>query len=161
MGGVIDVHQARLDSLKSCQCGEMSREGSSTPGVCSGSELSYIDPNEVQRASLPSIPSSIPPENIPIEDLHYVPSQDVLDRVDELQKNAEAEQLASCPSPRAPSFWGSLIHSPEVRREGEDLAASPSTSGRLVEVKDEEEEVDRAEDMPVDDEVSSNLFFRF
>ena len=60
MGGVIDEHQARLESFVSCRCGDMSRMGVDAMEEDRRSELSYRTPD--QAASPATIPSSAPLE---------------------------------------------------------------------------------------------------
>ena len=56
MGEAVDNHQARLDSINSCRCGERSR-AEIQRNEDTRSELSYADP-EVPGASPASIPTS-------------------------------------------------------------------------------------------------------
>ena len=62
MGGYIEEHQARLNSLTYCHCGEIIRARSRAPEEDQRSELFYAEPTVVQDASLIPIPSSACPE---------------------------------------------------------------------------------------------------
>jgi len=57
MGGVIDEHQARLDSFISCRCGDQSRVEVDRMEDDARSELSYAEP-PIAGASPATIPTS-------------------------------------------------------------------------------------------------------
>ena len=60
MGGYIEEHQARLNSITSCRCGETIHARSRVPEEDQRSELSYAEPVVVQNASPIPIPTSAP-----------------------------------------------------------------------------------------------------
>ena len=60
MGGYIEEHQARLNSITSCHCGETICARSRVPEEDQRSELSYAEPIMVQDASPIPIPTSAP-----------------------------------------------------------------------------------------------------
>ena len=65
MGGYIEEHQARLNSITSCRCGETIRARSRVPEEDQRSELSYVEPIVVQNASPIPIPTSAPTSTPP------------------------------------------------------------------------------------------------
>ena len=65
MGGYIEEHQAQLNSITSCCCGEMICARSRVPEEDQRLELSYAEPVVVQNASPIPIPTSAPTSTPP------------------------------------------------------------------------------------------------
>ena len=153
MGGVIDEHQARLDSFVSCRCGNKSRVDVQPMEEDRRSELSYAEPT--QAASPITVPSSALPTSSEEESTptpaqpHYHPEGTEewtpdqwsccyaegerirRQREEELEDEAQAQG-----SPASESFFDGSTRN------------SPGNWGRLVEITEvEEEPVDRAEVM--------------
>ena len=153
MGENLDSHQARLNSMISCRCGEGSPACPPLPD--DRSELSYVDPNAspatpassaILESNSGSHSSRVNP-HWPLrtaedwERFREAAMEDEVMREGEFQR--EAEELPS------PAVWHDAL--PGAPSPGSDF------DGRLVEIKEDEERVsDKSEDPPK--EVSSLLF---
>src|SRR6195952_3985455 len=147
MGSAIDEHQARLDTLNSCRCGEKSRMEVRGEEDDQRSELSYVDNPMVNASPIPVPPSAPRSSSVPRLELLGVPGvPDTLDPTilrpwfeardewvagedERLIREDEAQRAMS--TPPLESFWQGELD----QRVGE-------LSGMLVEI------VDRAEDAP-------------
>ena len=146
MGGYIEEHQARLNSITSCHCGETIRARSRVPEEDQRLELSYVEPIVVQDASpipIPtSAPTSTPPPTQPAQVWAILAELDSTDvnvlrqwfeakeaavEADDLMKERDAKMEEEALTPVSESFWiGTIDPSSPV---GEGLG--------LTEVKEE------------------------
>ena len=97
MGGYIEEHQAQLNSITSCCCGETIRARSRAPEEDQRLELSYAEPIVVQNASPITIPTSAPLSTPP--PTISVQAEAILDELDSTDINAlrqwfEAKEVA-------------------------------------------------------------------
>jgi hypothetical protein len=147
MGVALDEHQARLDTINSCRCGEKSRAEARGEEDDQRSELSYVDNPMVNASPIPIPPSAPRSSSAPRLELLGVPGvPDTLDPTilrpwfeardewvageeERLSREEEAQRAMS--TPPSELFWQGTLD----RDAGE-------SSGRLVEI------VDRAEDAP-------------
>ena len=146
MGGYIEEHQARLNSITSCRCGETIRARSRVPEEDQRSELSYAEPVVVQNASPIPIPTSAalstpPPTlaaqgNAVMEELdstdvttlrQWFEAKEAVIEADDLRKEREVKLEEEALTPVLESFWIGTIDPDTPVGEG---------SG-LTEVKDE------------------------
>src|ERR1700712_4112075 len=147
MGVALDEHQACLDTINSCRCGEKSRVEVREGEDDQRSELSYVDNPMVNASPIPVPPSAPRSSSAPRLELLGVPGvPDTLDPTilrpwfntrdewvageeERLRREEEAQETAS--TPPSELFWQGTLD-----RDAGEL------SGRLVEI------VDRAEDAP-------------
>ena len=124
MGGYIEEHQAQLNSITSCCCGETIRARSRVPEEDLRSELSYVEPVVVQDASPIPIPTSAPTSTTPptlaaqgnaiLEELdstdvntlkQWFEAKEVVIETDDLMKEREAKLEEEALTPVSESFW--------------------------------------------------------
>ena len=146
MGGYIEEHQARLNSITSCCCGETIHARSRVPEEDQRSELSYAEPVGVQDASPIPIPTSAPTSTPPptlaaqgntiLEDLdstdvttlrQWFEAKEAAIEADDFRKEREIKLEEEALTPVSESFWIGTIDPDTPVGEG---------SG-LTEVKDE------------------------
>ena len=137
MGGYIEEHQARLNSIMSCRCGETIRARSRVPEEDQRSELSYAEPIVVQDASpipIPtSAPTSTPPPTQPaqvraiLEELdstnvnvlrQWFEAKEAAVEADNLMKERDAKMEEEALTPVSESFWIGTIHPSSPVGEG-------------------------------------------
>ena len=124
MGGYIEEHQARLNSITSCRCGETIRARSRVPEEDQRSELSYAEPVVVQDASPIPIPTSAPTSTSPptlaaqgnaiLEELdstdvntlrQWFEAKEAAIEADDLMKEREVKLEEEALTPVSESFW--------------------------------------------------------
>ena len=146
MGGYIEEHQARLNSITSCRCGETIHARSRVPEEDQRSELSYAEPSVVQNASSIPIPMSAPLSTPPpilaaqgstiLEELdstdvnilrQWFEAKEAAIEADDLRNEGEVKLEEEALTPVSESFWIGTIDPDTPIGEG---------SG-LTEVKDE------------------------
>ena len=146
MGGYIEEHQAQLNFITSCCCGETIRVRSRAPEEDQRSELSYAEPTVVQNASPISIPMSAqlstPPPTISVQaeaildkldstDVtilrQWFEAKEVVIEAEDLRKEREEKMEEEALTPVSESFWIGTI----------DLDSPVGEGSGLTEVKDE------------------------
>ena len=124
MGGYIEEHQARLNSITSCRCGETIRARSRVPEEDQRSELSYAEPVVVQNASPIPIPTSAslstPPPTLAAQGSTILDELDSTDvstprqwfeakeaaiEADDLRKERQTKLEEEALTPVSESFW--------------------------------------------------------
>ena len=140
MGGYIEEHQARLNSITSCHCGETIRARSRVPEEDQRSELSYAEPVVVQDTSpipIPtSAPLSTPPPTLAAQGNAIVGGLDSTDvntlrqwfeakeaaiEADDLMKEREVKLEEEALTPVSESFWIGTIDPDTPVGEGSGL----------------------------------------
>ena len=139
MGGYIEEHQARLNSITSCHCGEMIRARSRVPQEDQRSELSYAEPIVVQDASPIPIPTSAPLSTPPpilaaqgnaILELdstnvttlrQWFEAKEAAIEADDLKKEREFKLEEEALTPVSESFWIGTIDPDTPVGEGSGL----------------------------------------
>ena len=140
MGGYIEEHQARLNSITSCRCGETIRARSRVPEEDQRSELSYAEPTVVLDASpipIPtSAPTSTPPTTQPaqvraiLEELdstnvstlrQWFEAKEAAMEANELKQEREDRMEEQALTPVSESFWVGIIDPQDPVGEGSGL----------------------------------------
>ena len=146
MGGYIEEHQARLNSITSHHCGETIRARSWVPEEDQRSELSYAEPAVVLDTSPIPIPTSAPASTPPppqpaqvntiLEELdstnvrtlrQWFEAKEAAMEADELKKEREDKIEEQALTPVSESFWIGTI----------DLSSPVGEGSGLTEVKEE------------------------
>ena len=146
MGGYIKEHQARLNSITSCCCGETICARSWVPDEDQRSELSYAEPTVVLDASPIPIPTSAPTSTPPpvqpaqvntiLEELdstnvqtlrQWFEAKEAAMEADELKKEREDRMEEQALTPVSESFWIGTI----------DLSSPVGGGSGLTEIKEE------------------------
>ena len=140
MGGYIEEHQARLNSITSCRCGETIRARSRVPEEDQRSKLSYVEPVVVQDASPIPIPTSAPLSTPPptlaaqgnaiMEELdstdvtvlrQWFEAKEAVIEADDLRKEKEVKLEDEALTPVLESFWIGTIDPDTPVGEGSGL----------------------------------------
>ena len=140
MGGYIEEHQARLNSITSCRCGETIHARSQVPEEDQRLELSYAEPVVVQNASPIPIPTSAPTSTPPptlavqnnaiLEELdstnvntlrQWFEAKEAAVEADDLMKEREAKLEEEALTPVLESFWIGTIDPDSPVGEGSGL----------------------------------------
>ena len=146
MGGYTEEHQAQLNSITSCCCGEMIQVRSRAPEEDQRLELSYAEPTVVQNASPITIPLSAQPSTPPpanpvqastiLDELdstditvlrQWFEAKEVAIEAEDLRKEREEKMEEEALTPVSESFWIGTI----------DLDSPVGEGSGLTEVKEE------------------------
>ena len=136
----IEEHQAQLNSITSCRCGETIHARSRVPEEDQRSELSYAEPVVVQNASPIPIPTSAPLSTPPptlavqgnaiMEELdstnvntlkQWFKAKEAVIEADNLMKEREAKLEEEALTPVSESFWIDTIDPDTPVGEGSGL----------------------------------------